>query len=467
MAALRPHIFKKRNSSRPRPSWRSILRGVVRWSIFFLLLFILLDLLVVGGIVGRLNALFALALFCVSFAYLLYVAPRVHVRLPGIDMQGDDPKDDAAGGTNAARRAQSASQQDTVTTIQVTRLSSEASRVTIANESLLPVLRAQTTLTLARETDGESTTDVRQVKGDPFSMHARSTIATGLTNTFNHVGIFRLSSTGIRIYDLLGVFSRVHGASRQWRVRVVPNIYRLAYGIPRDRTVSQTSLGIPNSPADALDYDRVRDYRPGDPLKTIHWKLVAHTQGVLYTKLFETPTISTVALVVDPYGASIDSGATELAFHLHDTMLEGSFSLIEHARQYGIPGFLRYANRAGSLVEARWSGPITRSTFVETAQRPSQSTDALNRSVRSIRSLRHDRVGYAIFATSGLTEQTVSALIACHEEGCSLLVVHALPAEYQAQGPQQRAFDARLRASSITVIGLTDGYQIIREASTL
>lgn len=418
----------------------SLLRGLVLLSVVTL---------VVDGLFGqqsgraaRLNALIVATLCVVSAAYLLYVSGRVHLRLPGMELKEGE-----------------------TATVQVVRLSTDAARAVVANEAGLPVLRAQTTLTLSREGSGDarSASEATLFAGESFSLGAHGERAAGLARTFDHVGIYRLESAGVRVYDLLGIASRTREAPGRWRVRVVPNIYRLAYGIPVDRMVSQDSLGIPSTPADALDYDRVRDYQPGDPLKTIHWKVVAHGQGELYTKLFETPTITSFTLALDPYGADVGLGDADVALHLHDTMLEGGLSLVEHAYENGIPGTLRYANQDDALVQVSWQGPGMRGTLVETALRPSQSAEASRLSLDLIRSLRTTRAGYAVFATSSLTQASVGALIACHHAGVPLLVVHALPGPMTAEGRRQRDFDRTLQKEAIAVAGIRDGSQIVRE----
>lgn len=420
----------------------------------------------------RTIALLITALLGISFAYLLYISPRVRLILPGVTTEdrSEDEGRSSRWHSLIGRRNKQVSQQeqpdDTEITFQTARLGTHGTPIVVANESVLPVLRAQTSLLLEHEVEGmDSSTppDPKRLSGETFSIRAQSAHATTVSKAFNHVGIFRLFSAGVRVYDLLGLFSRLNGTTARYRVRVVPNIYRISYGIPIERHAVQETLGLPRNPADALDYDRVRDYRPGDPLKTIHWKLVAHGQGEFYTKLFETPTITAVTLAIDPYGPNINEAPSELAYHLHDTMLEGSFSLIEHARENGIPGRLRFVDHAGELVQASWDGPSILGWFVETAQRPSKSRDILLRSVTAIQSL--PRSGYVIFATSCLTHETVEALIACHHAGTSLLVIHALPETFQEGGKVQRSFDERLRMASVAIIGLTDGSQIVREVS--
>ena len=429
------------------PSWLPVL-GIFAKIIVFIMLAVVVShglLNPEAGFVARINALSILALFAISLAYLWYVSSRVRFSISGIEesLEGQDA--------------------DKVT-IQVSRLSSDAARVTVENQAWLPVPRATVAVKLVQESqrEGTGTAVVESSKDRPLSLPARSTESTVLANVFDHVGIFTMSSAGIRIYGLLGIASRVREASSRWRIRVVPNIYRLSYGIPKERQTDQDSLGLPRSPADALDYDRVRDYRPGDTLKTIHWKLVAHSQGELYTKLFETPTISSTTLAIDPYGPATISGSAASAYHLHDTMLEGGFSLLEHARENGIAGRLRYVNREGSLIGADWAGPAMLGWFVETARRPSPTQEAQELSIRSIQSLRDGRHGYVVFATSRLTERSVRELIGCHRAGVALLVVHALPAGSEGEGALQRAYDARLRNASIGVIGLTDGPQIVQ-----
>lgn len=216
---------------------------------------------------------------------------------------------------------------------------------------------------------------------------------------------------------------------------------------------------------DALDYDRVRDYRPGDSLRKIHWKLVAHRQGELYTKLFEDSRFSTVTLLVDPYGANTNTTSPDHGYHQHDTMLEGGFSLIEHARESGLLGRLRFVNRSGALVESNWEGWASLGWFVEVAKRPESSQEALSQSTVAIQSLSTGSAGYTIFTTSRLTERSVRELTAAHHSGVPLLVLHALPSQNSSELSQQKTFDDRLRRASIVVISLTDGKQIIQEVA--
>lgn len=444
-----------------RRSWRSIAWGIAK---AFAIIFVAFEVIfgfMIDRAAPRVNALFVTALFAASLAYLAFVSSRVRLHLPGIDVDGAEVVDDETGGDDAPK--------DAVVTTQVTRLSSNATRVIIANDAPIPVLRAETSLELARESEDERVPAdevVKSEKGKPFSIPARGIYPTAISSVFDHVGIYWIDSAGVRVYDLLGLLSRVRGTSGRWRVRVVPNVYRLTRGIPRERRVTQESLGIPSSPADALDYDRVREYRPGDPLKTIHWKIVAHGQGELYTKLFESPTASTATMVVDPYGPETVDGSYDAALKLHDAMLEGGFSLMEHARENGIEGSLRFFDRAGSLVEARWDGPAMLGWFVETARRPSSTAEALGQSVAGIQTLRDGASGYVLFVTSGLTAESTKALIACRNAGVSLMVVHAICGSSARGYAGQHAYGERLKRASIAVIELEDGPRIVEEVAS-
>ena len=451
-------LLKRRSTEQNRPlhvkhSWKSTLRIAVKWFALVILAFLVFGAATYEGNVGRLSGMFFVALSLVSVIYLIVTSLSVRLDFPGID---EDLLDTGRGAA-----------KDVVTTIQVARLDSGGTTIAVANDGILPVLRAQTEFVLVQEdVDKDSATPaaIKEIKSDPFVIPPRSSKVVSTSGSFGHVGIFSLRSGGVRVYSLLGFFSRSGGARGEWRVRVVPNLYRLTQGIPKDRRISQSDLGIPDAPSDALDYDRVRDYRPGDPLKTIHWKIVAHSQGELYTKLFETSTISGVTLLLDPYGPSAQS-SLETAMHLYDTMLEGSFSLLEHARNTGFPCHLRFVNRKGLLVDGRWEGHASLGWYVEIARRPVQNKAAFDQSVAAIHSLGVTSAGYTIFATSELCEGSVRALIACHRAGIPLLVIHALPAEGQNGATRQRTYDARLREASVDVIGLLNGSQIAREVS--
>ena len=449
-----------------RSSWRGIAWGVGKVLVLLLVVMEVVLGLVGAGTVAFLNALFVVALFVVSLVYLLFVSSRVRLFVPAIDTQGEGGRAREAGRARMFARRDDAP-ADAPATVQVARLSTNAARVIIANDAPIPVLRAQAALKLVREYAPVSSavsaaTPAQKTTGKPFSIPARGVQPTSVSHAFDHVGIYRLDSGGIRVFDLLGLLSRVRGVSGQWRVRVVPNVYRLTYGIPQQRRVVQRTLGLPDTTADALDYDRVREYRPGDPLKTIHWKIVAHGGGELYTKLFETPTASAATMVIDPYGPDVVDGSIDAALKMHDAMLEGGFSLMEHARENGVEGTLRFVDRSGTPVETRWEGPAMLGWFVETARRPSMTAATLTQSITGIRALRNAASGYVLFVTSALTAETTQALISCYHAGVPLMVLHVMCAPSRSMYASQHAYSERLRKASIAVVELDDGPSIVK-----
>ena len=465
---------------RPRIPWVAVGRFVLRaarWLFLLFLGFMVVALSLSRNPSERLMGLFVLALTGVSLAYLLFVSSRLTLDFPGINerdveagegVETDGPEDDHVNAKSPHGLPRHKGPQGLRGTIQVVRLDAGAARVTVANNAPLPVLYARTALSIVQEDPedaGSGKPAASLVLGEPFVVPAHASLPTSVSNVFGHVGIYTLDAAGVRMRDLTGLFSRTCGMRGLWRVRVVPNLYRLTQGIPRRRSVTQTSIGLPDTPSDTLDYDRVRDYRPGDPLKTIHWKLVAHGQGDLYTKLFETATVSSVTLLVDPTGPE-GSDTYEVARSQFDTMLEGGLSLMEHAREAGLRGSLRFVDRGGSLIETRWEGWATLGWFVEMVRRPSSAPDAASRGVAAIHSIRDDKSGYVIVATSCLTTESVRELIACHRFGVSLLVVHALPRSAGSDRQRQEFFDAQLRNASVDVIALTEGSQIIREVAS-
>ena len=479
MAVFFKRSTPKERLERPSRNWRGTASRVTKIAAIALLAVTVLGLGISGGnLASRLSALLCVAVFVMSFAYLLAITRYVHISFFDLDelIEGrsasqfaedkDQPNKKGKGPLKSAK--DSLSRSGETVTLQVTRLDTSASFATVTNDSWLPVLHGELGLVMSSlDEGGAAQTPLTRsvIKSAAFSLPARSSLPDVSASTFNHVGIFNLHSDGVRLYDFFGILSKTSGPSGDWRVRVVPNIYRLTGGVSESRKTSQISEGIPDTPMDALDYDRVRDYRPGDSLRKIHWKLVAHRQGELYTKLFEDSRFSTVTLLVDPYGANTNTTSPDHGYYQHDTMLEGGFSLIEHARESGLLGRLRFVNRSGALVESNWEGWASLGWFVEVAKRPESSQEALSQSTVAIQSLSTGSAGYTIFTTSRLTERSVRELIAVHHSGVPLLVLHALPSQNSSELSQQKTFDDRLRRASIVVISLTDGKQIIQEVA--
>lgn len=137
-------------------------------------------------------------------------------------------------------------------------------------------------------------------------------------------GNLELNLKGIRIYDYIKLFSLKKKLNSEKRVAVLPNFYEILedYKPNYSRNVAESEhYSRVKGGDDPSEVFTIREYREGDRLQRIHWKL-STKQDKLMIKEFSEPINCSVLLFVD---LAIPSGIDTLT--LIDALLECSFTL--------------------------------------------------------------------------------------------------------------------------------------------
>lgn len=158
---------------------------------------------------------------------------------------------------------------------------------------------------------------------------------------FEHVGMFAAGLNRIVISDFLGLFERTIDCERTSFICVMPKVPHLGSLAFSDDSDAENFKMLKTALADSLDYAYVRDYEPGDPLKTIHWKLSARTDHYL-TRLFEKTVSPGVVVFMDFHapGENVDE-----SMELRDCVIESALAVADFARSRGLDTEIRYVNR--------------------------------------------------------------------------------------------------------------------------
>lgn len=169
----------------------------------------------------------------------------------------------------------------------------------------------------------------------------------GFTTKFEHIGTYTAGMNKLVICDFLHLFTAEVPGDRTQMVHVTPRVQSLEH--LELSTESQTEAQQPRKSvfADSLDYAYVRPYVPGDPLKTIHWKLSARTEGYM-TRLFEENTNPGVAIILDFY---TNEDRTAQLMGMFDAVVETAFSVGNYAKAEGLDTEMYYTNRDGEHVK--------------------------------------------------------------------------------------------------------------------
>lgn len=116
--------------------------------------------------------------------------------------------------------------------------------------------------------------------------------------------------------DPLGLLKGLRRIDCDDSVLILPRRYRLPeLDLPGQRSMLQNSRSLSDSVADAEEFQSLRDYRPGDPLRLIHWKSWARS-GRPVIREFQDEFSVRHALVLDTFDAGLKEAIFEEAVSL-------------------------------------------------------------------------------------------------------------------------------------------------------
>lgn len=204
-----------------------------------------------------------------------------------------------------------------------------------SNRSKCSVARLRSDLICVNELTGEQHKLRQTISGGSQGAVLREALPAG------HCGMLRWEVTRLRVYDLLGLFS-------------------LRLSLPAAVLMPVLPLELPPEPVAALlgeeqnpillprpgggcgeDYD-LRPYRPGDPLRSVHWKLSSKVDDLIVRETLE-PLKAESALTLDLFGTpeQLDAALDRL-----DAI---SRALIEREQ----PHLIRWLNQSSGVLYSR------------------------------------------------------------------------------------------------------------------
>ena len=174
-------------------------------------------------------------------------------------------------------------------------------RVTVKSRGILPVSRF--VVRIGSRYEGGGRREDKKVYGGAMPGESRLWVE----ERADHCGIRTFQAEEIRVYDYLALFSRKRKLGQAWEALILPPDMELRVrleeaGAGRGGEMSRQSR------ASGSAYDeirRIREYRPGDLQRHIHWNQTARS-GQLWVKEYEEEQRRRAVLCLDVTGRAED-----------------------------------------------------------------------------------------------------------------------------------------------------------------
>ena len=115
---------------------------------------------------------------------------------------------------------------------------------------------------------------LRDLMDDTPTRYSVRSSSVAIAFTAAHSGVWQLDVPKAAVYDCLGLFSLRLKSPAPARVLVLP---AAAPPAPTpDYTALSTPASRPKPGGGFAEIHELREYRPGDPMRSVHWKLTAH-----------------------------------------------------------------------------------------------------------------------------------------------------------------------------------------------
>ena len=262
---------------------------------------------------------------------------------------------------------------------------------------------------------------------------------------FRHLGRYEVGVSSVVIYDLIGFLSKRMESPLERSVAVMPRVIDIEAIPLSNASPNESSHATKPIVTDDMDYAGVREYRFGDPLKTVHWKLSSRVPGPeLYTRLFEVYGNPGLETIIDPVAPDY---ATEELMDVHDAVMESALSVNLYAREQGMDAELAFIDRDGVPAMTQIADVKRFDALIERARRIESVRDSSdpNAAVRLLEREGARAQGMANIAlcTARLTPEIVLALMAIRGKRRHPVLFLAVPRSLE--GDERKTFLAPLR----------------------
>lgn len=229
------------------------------------------------------------------------------------------------------------------------------------------------------------------------------------TVRFEHIGTYSAGLKKVVLCDFLRLFTVTIESPKKRIIDVIPKIQPIKEIRFSNDAVIENTKALKATLSDSMDYAYVREYIPGDPMKTIHWKLSARG-GALMTRLFEVYTNPGVSIIMDFYAPSDQA---KILMGMFDTVVETAFSVGGYAKSQGMETEIHYYNKYGERVKKNgWSTkdlPEIVGELPRISNKEEKQLDALDLLQSQIRSQYGQN--NLLICTSNLSSLMISAVI--------------------------------------------------------
>ena len=167
--------------------------------------------------------------------------------------------------------------------------------LTVSNRWRLPLGRATARIDCVNLMTGQRAVFRRKGSGGSMGMTLSADLIEG------HCGVLRCSVTSLKVCDLLGLFALSRPLPEQLELLSLPLDLPAGESDPLAGEGEGSAVLVPRpGGGPGEDYD-LRPYRPGDPLRAVHWKLSAKADDLVVRETLE-PLPLEIVLTYDHFG---------------------------------------------------------------------------------------------------------------------------------------------------------------------
>lgn len=329
-----------------------------------------------------------------------------------------------------------------------------AFKLGVQNPTLLPAVSIDVSFFISDLFGGE-----RERAHQCISLPPRSSKTFDFAVCFDHVGEYQVGIDSIELGDPFGLFKSARETGSLQDVFVQPRVYDIADIELSTEAAQESKRTVVTVINDGMDYCGVREYRWGDPIKSVHWKLSASTPtGEYFTRLYETTCNPGIEVLIDFDSLQYPPAALMDAY---DALVESALSVESWGSRQGFETNLLFADAAGQTYACK--GPLAdqRSQLMRLMPRISvgdgrRMLDILRTQASSVYAQNN------VFVCSAcITDELIGALMSVQSQRKTPILIAVVP--HEASDDQRSALSRRLARLSAARIA----YRTIETADEL